>query len=347
MPFQSLTFTDLSVLECGIPDSPNYFGSGINLDSNAIDDTTGNPSQIAFQNIIITNCHVNRCFGNGSITIYIGDDVIIKNTQANDLFTTVEFDLHPNFSGTYGYNLICNNLQMFKCQGNGASNVDPVGFIVGGASIENCVNVYVKECQFNDTFGDNVEIACGANLEENQNALYENCQFNNTRGGDGVVYVNGVHMSDNNLDQTEANGVKFLNCQFNGLRISPTNGVSNQVSGTFIFTSRNIVFENCQATNIINDSFSDAFGFGIGTNSESTLPEFSSGRNITFLNCIASDIESNRRAIGIRLFGTADNNSGQEASLINMVVENCISERIHSTSRLLKWPVLWKVKEAM
>ena len=67
LPFQSIIFTDLNILECG--SSPSFdFGSGIDLDVNEnLFPNFNDPAfPIAYRNVIINNCKVNRCLGNGA-----------------------------------------------------------------------------------------------------------------------------------------------------------------------------------------------------------------------------------------------------------------------------------------
>ena len=195
---------------------------------------------------------------------------------------------------------------MSNCQGNNASSqVANFGF-VGGAAIENCVNVYVKDCQFNDAFGEAASLVAN-NFTLTQNAIFENCQFNNNRGGDSTVQVAGVHMSVSFGEIINTSGMKFINCQANGASISPSNPggnpFDNTIFGFFGFSVKDMIFENCQACNINTTSPGfNAIGFFLATIPFGDVPPAGPAHNITFSNCIASDISAKSgNAYGIRM----------------------------------------------
>ncbi|MBS0638112.1 MAG: hypothetical protein JSS12_11435, partial [Verrucomicrobia bacterium] len=323
LAFEDLHFLNLNILKCG--SSPSFdFASGIDLDSVADISLYDLDLPVAYKNVIIENCHVNQCLGAAAVNVYTCDNLIIENTQANDVASDSAV-----FGFTAAYFIVARNVQMFDCQGNKITSLDE-GLV--GSQITYSTNVYLKDCQFNDSFGESGFVIGNIILSNNQNAIYENCQFNNPRGGDSAVIINGVHLSDDPFQQTSSNGVKFLNCQFNGARVSPNNPLSSQVTGILAFPQRNMVFENCQACNNVNEALSDAFGFGLGTNAQDPLPPFANSANITFINCVVSDIESSRQSIGYRLFTSAFNRFGQQSTLSNLVFEGCIAERIVSSS---------------
>src|SRR4029079_14440429 len=120
---------------------------------------------------------------------------------------------------------------MFNCQGNGTTDLD---FTATGAQvgsfIQSCINVYIKDCQFNDTFGE-ADVIVNCNFSNSQNVTAENCQFNNNQGGSKAPnIIAGVHMSDDPDQRTQGNGMRFINCQFNGTRVANDNPGGNNVS---------------------------------------------------------------------------------------------------------------------
>ncbi len=330
--FESLTFTDLNILDCG--SQPSFVVAGIYLESFADINLYDPSTRVAYKNIIIENCNVNRCLGNGSIYINTADDLVIKSVQANDLSTEVSL-----LGGPSAYIIHSRNLVMINCQGNGTKDLDPAAFSSNiGSFIEFCVNLTIQNCQFNDIYGESDPIVASAFFNNVQNAIFENCQFNNARGGELVNQVNGVHMSDLPFQETQGNGIKFINCQFNGITRSatgtPVPGFNNICAGTRLITLRNVVFENCQASNngTEHPSF-DCFGFFVGTVPEDPVSGFANTRNVTFFNCVISDIQSSKKqGVGIYFDVENINRTGVQSSLYNTVVENCVIERIRSGS---------------
>lgn len=328
-PFNSFNFTTVSVLDCGVNPSFNYASSGINLDSAAIDTVLGNPSVEAFNNVIIDSCKVNRTLGNASIRIYIGNNCVIQNTQANDLHTNTEVGFK-----CFNYYLECNNLQMFNCQGNGANHNAPAnnsGF-VGGLAITACENVYVKDCQFNDFFGEGTEFV-GNNVSLCTNSVFENCQFNNARGGAGAIYVAGVVTTDITNQVIATQGMRYINCQFNGARIAENNTSDSRIYGMSIITLQDIILDNCQACNIITENpNTDAYGFELLTYPADPIFPIANVQNCTYRNCVISDITGGKEVMGFHIGATNVNNTGNQGSQLNIVIENCIVERMRSFS---------------
>ncbi len=337
LAFEDIRLFTLNILDCG--SSPtNDFGSGIDFDSSADSSLYDLDVPVAYKNVRIEGCNVNRCLGNSSITVYTVDDLLVTNTTANDLTSTVSTVFGDDY-GPSAYLVYARNLEITNCQGNNAQNLDPeTTNALTGAFFESSINVIMQNCQFNDNFGESDFIATGAFMSNLQNGLIENCQFNNTRGGDLNTIANGLHMSDGTFQETEGNSVKFINCQFNGMTHSPT-GTSDSpippsLAGVRCITIRNMVFEDCQASNIgtLNPNYR-AFGFLVGTNAEDPTPEFASSRNLTFKNCIASDITSvSDQAAGFYISGENRDRVAEQSTLFNTVLEECIAERITSGS---------------
>ncbi len=328
--FQDLSFIGLNILQCG--SSPSFdFASGIDLDSSAGIDPTSADLPVAYRNVIVEGCNVNNCLGNGALQFYTVDNLVVKNTQANDLTTQVDI------FGTFAHTYLGRNIQMFDCQGNGTKDFDPAPSFnqVGGLNLEISANVYVANCQFNDTYGEATFIVQGANLSENYNALYENCQFNNTVAGPQVAFfVAGAHASAGE-DTFQANGMKFINCQFNGTRNNTTveSGIFAgvmQCCGFQTRVDRNLTFENCQACNIQSDSpyVNIVAGFEIENFNFDHAPEFGDVRNVTFSNCVTSDITGVYEAIGYDFRATNATFTGEQSVMTNIVLQDCIAERI-------------------
>ena len=332
--FQDLHFFDLNILDCG--SSPSFdFASGIDLDSSAPLDPTDPTLPPAYLNILVENCKINSCVGNGATQFYTVQNLVVTNTQANDLISTV------HVFGTFAHSYFGRNIQMFNCQGNGTSDFHPTVLLsqVGGLNIESTANVYLANCQFNDTFGQAVFIVQGANISENYNAVFENCQFNNTVGGPLVeFFVAGAHASSG-PDTLQANGMKFINCQFNGTRNNTTSASSPfaglmQCSGFQTRVDRNLTFENCQSCNIQSDSpyVNTVSGFEILNLDFDKVPEFGDVRNVTFLNCVASDISGVNDAVGFDFRAANGSLTGEQPVMTNIVLKDCIAEHIQSES---------------
>ncbi len=337
LAFEDLRFLELNILGCGASPT-NNFGSGIDLDSAASGDLYDLDLPVAYKNVTIKDCNVNRCLGNAAITVSTADDLIIAHTTANDLTSTTSTVFEVFDFGPSAYLLACRNLQMNDCQGNNIRDLDPnAPDALAGSFIEGCINVYMKDCQFNDVSGES-DILVGALFFSNaQNSIVENCQFNNVHGGESTGSVNGLHMSDGTLQETQGNGIKFINCQFNGMTRNATgeheSDVRRSLAGTRIITARNIIFENCQSVNIGTENPAyDCVGILVSVNLEDPTPFFGNVRNITLTNCVTGDITGLNRAVGIFLASENINQTAEQGSISNTVVENCIAERIRSSS---------------
>ncbi len=337
--FESITMQGLNILDCGSSPSFAYNGNGINLISFGSLSLYDPAVVVGFRDIIIENCNVNRCLGNGAIAIATFENAIVANTQANDCSSQI------NVIGTvFGYVLTGRNLQMFKCQGNGTSDFDPAPASseaeVGGVWFLELIDSYVQECQFNDSFGEADVLVGGGDISNSHNTVFENCQFNNARGGASAQIVNGAHASDGPDQRTNTNGIKFLNCQFNGAQVSDLNpgGLDQSlIAGILSRPNRNMIFEDCQACNIITTNLGyNAYGFSTGFSAIDPAFPFGNDYNLTFSKCVTSDIQGGKDAIGIDIFNRNRNHTGHQGSLANIVIENCISERISSSSSSLR-----------
>ncbi len=330
LAFQDLHFFDLNILDCGSNESAD-FASGIDLDSAAGTTLSDLDLPVAYKNVIIRNCNINRCIGTGAISVYTGDNIVLENTMANDL--SLEIDV---IGGNWAYFFTARNIQMSHCQGNNVNNFDGTGL---GLYLEDCINIYIKTCQFNDTFSATGS-AAGGHLETVvQNFIAEDCQFNNSRTGDeSNGFAVGVEIGQDTSQEARSSGIKFINCQFNGARATGAGGTDNSwVGGVLADIGSDVLFESCQACNI----FTDSPGYrGIGwllASYQFNPSVFPDMYNLTFSNCVASDITAGLEAYGIAAVVANTSRNGIQGLQINTTFENCIAERIQcdtSTQRV-------------
>lgn len=328
LPFQNLNFFDLNVLECGTHNT-SLDASGINLTSNRSHNLYDSSVLTAYNNVRIERCNVNKCYGRGSIQVFTGSNVIIKNCQANNLSSNLDLSI-------FGYRLVCRDLQMSECQGNNtvSTSVSSINQI-GGMSCCYSMNMDVYNCQFNNTYGESGFVTCGMDCSNVQNSIFDKCQFNGTLGGALAALIEGVYMQTDSLQLTQGNGLKFSNCQFNNTSVSSDNlNINVFIAGFSGITVRNIIFDNCQATNIMTISSGfNAYGFYVGTFAENAEPYYANSRNIIFKNCVAADISgTNGSAFGYFMAQGDGNITGQQASLGNTIIENCIAQHIYSNT---------------
>ncbi|MBS0635824.1 MAG: hypothetical protein JSR37_10215 [Verrucomicrobia bacterium] len=336
IPFTNLRFAGLNILDCGNEGFDVDSAPGLQLSSFAPFIAQTPDSPVAFTNVVIENCNVNRTIGGllGGTGIFIDnfDNVVIRNCQANDMVTTNAFG---SGNTTAGYYFLGRNLQMTNCQGNGTMDLDPrnTRAQVGGIFLQLSLNAYIKDCQFNDAYGESSNIV-NSNLSLNNNFVAENCQFNNARGGEFAAIVAGVHCSSSLTSFVQGNGIKWINCQFNGSSVSPANPANLFVAGFLATTMRGMTFENCQACNHqgVDSTYITSGYYIIAFDGDSPGVQFSDADNITFQNCIASDIDGTYNAYGFFVGGGNLNIFAPQVVHNNMVLNSCIAERIHSTS---------------
>ncbi len=339
LPFDDLRFSKLNILDCGTTDFTYDYGASINLDSSASINRLYLPTtKVAYKNVRIEHCNLNRCKnGSGSVNVGTYENLFITDTQCNDSFT------YNSNAGLSAYSVPGRNLSMIRCQGNGTKDFDPTsgtyGVEVIGLWPGRAINVYLEDCQFNETYGDTSFIVNGGSFTGVYNLMAKNCQFNNTRGGDGAGFVTGVHASDRRLQQFETDSWKIIDCQFNGSRISdnsPGVGRFSFVAGFLSLSLRNIAFVNCQACNIIsNNPLYGSYGFLVSTTAQDPAPPFSNTENISFENCLVSDIKSNgKELVGIGMLFGNYNRTGIQSSLTNISVKNCTIKRLQNLSSI-------------
>lgn len=325
--YSNLNFINLSILQCGNNPS-NYFSSGINLDSLAANPTIDGP--VAFSNIIIRDCKINDCIGVAAINIYIVNDLIIENTQANNLFCN-----EAGVFGPFAIQIFGLNIKIYKVQANNVNFTDPISrFQCGGLYCTQSYNINIKESQFNNAFGYASSIV-NTNLSLNNNLVAENSQFNNNRGGDMALQVVGVHASGNVTADREGTGYKFINCQFNNSTISNTNVNPNVIvlGGTTITTGKNVIFEKCQSCNIQTDlNIPYVWGFGLFSGPTDQPFQFATSSNNCFIDCVVSDIRGTNSVFGYITgteIATIDKQIGTSK---NQIYNGCIAQNISSKS---------------
>ena len=322
-----VSLIDLTIINNGSASSRavNGFATGIALMSD-----TGNfdaPYDIAYTDLTIDNCRVNHNFAE-CITIYSAENLTIRDTQAN--YSLVPEDT-PDRADTaffaFGYDIeVSNNVKMINCEGNNAQDLSPDsnGYQTGGLNLTNVDGAFVIDSQFNHNFAVINAIINGANLSNTRYALYVNCQFNNNNSITGAS--NGVHQSDSPAQITGADSNKFVNCQFNG-----NSSENSGAAGTAIFTSTNIIFENCQASSMTSTAL-NATGFNVGYIATDPTPPFGNVYNNIFRNCVASNINSATNSRGFFTPVSGNDFRGTIGKIANFIYEDCVASQIFSSS---------------
>ncbi len=322
--YKSLEFKNLNVLDCGSNPNP-VIGAGIVLGTGISPNSLSDEYfPIAFDGVRVENCSVNRCLGSIALGIVNGNDIIISDTQVNECTNTVFI----GFSTT-AYYVFGSNIQMYRCQGNGTKALDPNDPAQVGSFFSRCINVYLKDCQFNDTYGESNSIV-NFNPSNSLNFVAEDCQFNNSRGGLKAQLITGIHMSDFPFQNLTADCMKFINCQFNGTSVNASNALFPTVGGFRAITERNVIFENCEACSTSNFTGGDTLGFGLFTSASDPIPFYANNLQISFLGCTVSDIVGSAFTVGFDVGPTSDNRIGQQPRQSNYIFDNCIVERIRA-----------------
>jgi|GEM_PF-3051085 len=331
-----LKFANLNIHDNGTDPMTQAIASGISLTTTDIPPIVLPPSIFYFKNIIIENCHVNRNVFVG-IDITQASDIIMSNSETNDNFLATVFP-DAFIAGTKLRN--SKNIRMTNCSGNRTRFTDPNGSQsnqIEGLRITNCENALVQNCQFNDTFGESCILVGGMNSSNTRNAIFENVQFNNHSGGSGVAIVNGVHQSDAANQLTDANGIKFINCQSNGNTRASTGTIAGNVflTGFFMITTKNLIFERCQTVQnqTTYPNLATVSGFFVGSEkSDPATADFGSVRNISFIDCVSQEHSGPLNVIGFSVFAVGEARDGVAGNLINVVCDNCIASRMRSTN---------------
>lgn len=321
--FDQIIIQDINILNCGVFGT-SFLSSGINFTSNATTNTILLPTYItAYHNVTLRRVNVNSCLGRGAIRVVNVDNLLVEDTNANDLLN--------NFAGqgVAAWNLRGREIMMFRSQGNRARSLGLTGG-AGALPITNgfTLNTYYEDCQFNDSFAESG--SAGSNSSKQQNALYVNCQFNNSRCGSDGDFTQGVHMSGFG-PPSAASGNKYINCQFNGAtgtgRVPPSS--FNIVAGVTMFPLANCEFIDCQSVDIFTDNPNwNSYGFLISTWTGNNDDIGSSSRNIKIQNTSVSDLTSPASAAGIFFSAVDASATGVQPALFNIIVEDCTVSRI-------------------
>ncbi len=330
LTLNGLTFTDLNLSNNGSTDQD--ISSGIYLDvSQSLRDFPKRQTNFYIFNVMIKRVKVNNCIGVFGIQAIFVDNLILENVQVNNLLQTEENNMVAFFI------LYSRNITVTNCQGNGTTNTWPFfnGRFVGGIFLGISDNIHVKDCQFNNTYGESNFLIAGGNFLSNHDAVYENVQFNGTTGGSGedgfglgALLINAVHVSDFVGQEYRGSGNKYIKCQFNNTkRLGDTPSVvpSQQIiTGPAIASVSNLIFDNCESVNntTTNPNYS-SYGFFITSTPDPVSP-FDEVNNVTFRNCITSDISSPLQSLGFLI--------DSFEPIRNIVFENCIVQRIQGFS---------------
>ncbi len=332
---ENLFFYDLNILQCGIPGFNSDGFQGIALFGGPPPhDHIPTYDNAPYQNIVIERCHVNNCIGGGfggtGILIYTFDNLMIRDTQANNLVTPAQGGIGDGAS-TFGMAFAGRNTQIFSSQSDSCRLEEFVGptFLsqVGGLDITSCVNFHCKNSQFNNHFGEAVAIV-NNNLGVSFNVLFESVQFNNNQGGSASRLIYGVHGSGFPDLAYEGRGYKFVECEFNG---ASALGTSAQLGGIILQNVTDVTFDRCESRNITGapDLLT---GFWIASVDTDIIPEIADANNINFIKCITSDLTNTDglTSIGFKVGGgNLAVTSGKQVIHYNAVFEDCIAERIH------------------
>jgi parallel beta-helix repeat protein len=338
LTLHDITLANLNLSDNGIDDDSAACGTAIFLSDNyALDPFPNPPSEFYIFDVAIKNVDANNNLGRCAVQITGADNLVFEDVHTNN--TVYSFS-----ASVGGYSIsYSRNINMSNCQGNGTQHLDPEAIFsqVAGIFIDTSLNLYLRDCQFNNTFGLTNLVVNGANLTENQNAIYENCQFNNIVGGNGdgefgALVINCVHDSDGGPFAYNSNGIKYINCQFNGAqRIGTAQSIlpiGQSVVGARIQSTANLLFEDCQSAHISTETPGYTVnGFFVFSDSRQPIPPFGDVTSVEIRNCIATGFSGPAGVAGFRT-GVTVRSSSKEAIANNFVYENCIAERMLSTS---------------
>ncbi len=330
LPYEDLHFYDLNVLHNGTTTA--YFDSiqGIQFDGNVfIDgfyDNTTTP-EVAFRNVVMERVHSNENFCallNGvNCSMLACDNVVVRDSQFNN----------TEGIGGSGFAVIANNVEFTDNQVNGTSDRKVIScnrFLQAASFIGN--NMLIKNSQFNDSYSE----CCGirALILNGDNFLVEDCQVNNTRAGSvfGLVAgseIVGISMFSPGLAQ--ASGSTFVRCQSNGHGVNSDNQARGYIAGIECHSYSDVEFIDCQVCDINAEAplwtVLGAFVWADG------FPN-NYAKNVTFTRFQASNLSGHQAVLGI--VGTTNSiglpDTSPSDNLANMVVEDAVVEKIHSTS---------------
>lgn len=342
LTLNTLLFTDLVLTDNGgeIAFPNGIEGTAIFLESE-LSDFPQRQTRFAFFNVTIQRVKANQSVGNSIIGVTFAQNLRFEDTQANDLTLAIDGDPGAAFV------LRSENVTIFNCQFNNVTHTDPFAIfgLCGGLAIFSSNNILLKDTQSNNIFGSQF-IVTGAFFSGCQDALIENCQFNQVTGGDGLegfgvgsTIISGIHISDSPNQEFSTKGLKFINCQFNDItRLGTTKTLFNPlafVEGSDIITFQDAVFESCQAIRIKTENpFYSARGWLISSFPQDPVPPFGDIANILFKDCFVSQIAATNDVFGIAFH--VEPSEGKSSILKNIVVEDCVVQRVFSSSSVGK-----------
>ncbi len=208
--------------------------------------------------------------------------------------------------------------------GQGASVVVGIFSLVVG-------NLNLRNSQCNNTFGEEATFVVGFAGGTMPGLFVEHCQFNNQNGGTASVVTQGTHISDAGGTSTSSEGIRFVDCEFNG--ISSGAGFALETMGLFMITARSVVVDNCQFTNIISNSpFPSSNGLMIRAGKNDPINDtVGATRTFSIRNSYFSDIISQNESRGITWAADRSGRDGVAGELINVAIENNVIQRVHSS----------------
>jgi hypothetical protein len=253
-----INISDLQVLDCGSVNS-DWDASGIVIESAEwyyapIQATAPN---IAFRNVTLKNCLINRSVGNGGVVVAPVDGLFMENVQI--LETTDGSEI--GFAHLVGLTTIGNNINLDKVNVNGLRGIGELNITAIDADEWDCfysTNITVKCSTFNDTVAthcrpiflyanENVHISniqanssfsngfdnpdesskdnddrdCGNFIDRCNNVFIENSQFNDHRstfnGQIAGAFLQGEDTDFVLLGQRVGQNYRVVNCQFNNI----------------------------------------------------------------------------------------------------------------------------------
>ncbi len=323
----TVCFTDLIISDNGNPDNLGNTrrGTGISFQTPAAIQEPKLAELFAYRNITISNCKINRN-ALSATWFNLANGIRIENSELNDSFIeTAAFSIVAGFATTNSA-----NVQLLNSTFNNSRNESGTPFFVGGIVNINLQNLFVDTCQCNNARGINAFFVIGALGATSYGMHFENSQFNNPYGLNCGA-VDCFHHSDSSVASFGSEYFHVNNCEFNGA----FHGVGNpflfgSATGIEFITIKDVFIENCQLSNHVNlEPSLSANGFVIEVfNSDPIFNEAASVRNITWRNCVVSNISSVGIARGINANLQDVSQNTDLLDYRNLIIENCILENV-------------------
>ncbi len=273
-------------------------------------------------NMYITNCHFDNTFGddpymNGVVGVSFG-------------FADVDYEL-PSLQGLYVENSTFNGTSM---RGDYTTESFGAGL---GVYLARSTDIVFEQCHFdglNYTFAGNrfhpfiAGFVSSAPIDTTFNA----CTFNNISA---LSTVQGFHISGRSSTNTitSSHNTRFINCQASNIQQNgqlqlpvPVVQGGGQAVGFVTFYAKNVLFENCVASDIIvngpGNLTTSVLGFEI-VDGQDVPPAYESD-NTVLRGCVAQRVMANQggHAFGFKLLPEL----GPQAILRTVEFENCIAE---------------------